>query len=239
MTTSGKDQALEFLKDFEKIMNNKLLSPDEMKTGIPHKIAAAKADNTQKYLRHSEAAFLNGYAIPVLSDMLQSWGLTKDQARQAFLNEYHRTMQEITSAPCFHWEYHPFRKMLGASPTDIYRDWRSGKVTRSAPDFGLRDPFPHSILFEGKYFSRGSLEYAQRQLVGCIYQAFFYRGLPSLPATKKHKDEWAFDYACLLAYDGSPKGTLTSAWKELDSRTRRSFWQGANVYVMILRGSGV
>jgi hypothetical protein len=47
--------------------------------------------------------------------------------------------------------------------------------------------------------------------------------------------EWGYDYACLMAYDASPTGTLTSAWTALDGRTRRSFWEGANLYVMILR----
>ena len=67
-----------------------------------------------------------------------------------------------------------------------------------------------------------------------IYQAFFYRGLPSLPAAKKRPD-WNYDYACLMAYDASTLGTLSSAWRDLPLQTRRSFWEGANVYVMILR----
>ena len=65
-------------------------------------------------------------------------------------------------------------------------------MTQSCPDFSLRDPFPHSILFEGKYFARDSLEFAQRELVTNIYQAFFYRGLPRLAATKRHP-EWNYD----------------------------------------------
>jgi hypothetical protein len=68
-----------------------------------------------------------------------------------------------------------------------------------------------------------------------IYQAFFYRGLPRLAATKRHP-EWSYDYSCLMAYDASRTGTLTKAWTDLHPETRRSFWEGANVYVMILRG---
>jgi hypothetical protein len=49
--------------------------------------------------------------------------------------------------------------------------------------------------------------------------------------------ERKYDYACLMANDASPEGTLSSAWTELHPQTRRSFWEGANVYVMILRGS--
>lgn len=163
--------------------------------------------------------------------------MSEEQALQALLNEYHRTTPDISRQSPIRWERHPFRKVLGASASDIYRGWTNRALTQSCPDFSLGDPFPHSILFEGKYFPRGSLEFAQRQLVTDIYQAFFYRGLPRLAATKKHP-EWNYDYACLMAYDASPKGTLAAAWTALHLQTRRSFWEGANVYVMILRGSG-
>ncbi|MGC1649905.1 MAG: hypothetical protein WA741_29115 [Candidatus Sulfotelmatobacter sp.] len=182
-----------------------------------------------------------GKALPVVFGLLQTRsGLSLEQARRALLNEYHRTMPDISCQSPIRWERHPFRKVLGASASDIYRGWANPDtghaLTQSCPDFSLRDPFPHSILFEGKYFPRGSLEFAQRQLVALIYQAFFYRGLPRLAPNKKHP-EWSYDYACLMAYDGSPGATLSSAWKELPARTQRSFWEGANVYVMILRGS--
>jgi hypothetical protein len=149
-------------------------------------------------------------------------------------------MPEVSCQSPIRWERHPFRKILDCSMSDIYRGWANPEnghaLTQSCPDFSLRDPFPHSILFEGKYFPRGSLEFAQRQLVALIYQAFFYRGLPRLAATEK-RPEWSYDYACLLAYDASPAATLSSTWKGLDAQTQRSFWDGANVYVMILRGS--
>ena len=86
------------------------------------------------------------------------------------------------------------------------------------------------------YFPSGSLDYAQRQLITDIYQTFFNRGLPRLAPAKKHP-EWKYGYACLMAYDASPKGTLAAAWTALPLQTRRSFWEGANLYVMVLRGS--
>lgn len=55
------------------------------------------------------------------------------------------------------------------------------------------------------YFPSGSLDYAQRQLVTDIYQTLFNRGLPRLAPAKKHP-EWKYGYACLMAYDASPKG---------------------------------
>lgn len=240
MQEIAKDDALEFLKCLEMTLNKALLGPNDMEAWIRPTVAAAKTNDRQKHLRLPEAAFLNGQALPVLFDFIQTYGgLSEDQARKALLNEYYRTTPAISEQSPIRWERHPFRKVLGGNARDIYRRWKNpdegGALTQSYPDFSLRDPFPHSILFEGKYFPRGSLEYAQSKLVINIYQAFFYRGLPRLEGTKKHP-EWKYNYACLLAYDASPKGTLSEAWAALDFRTKRSFWVGANVYVMILRG---
>jgi hypothetical protein len=213
-----------------------------MESWIRRTVSAAKTKDQQKHLCLPEAAFLNGQALPVLFDFLQTYsGLSKEQAQKALLNEYYRTASEMSRQSPIRWERHPFRKVFNANARDIYRRWMNpdegGALTMSSPDFALSDPFPHSILFEGKYFASGSLEYAQTTLVTNAYQAFFYRGLPALEATKRHP-KWSYDYACLLAYDASPKGTLASAWAALHPRTRRSFWQGANVFIMILRGSG-
>lgn len=240
MDATTKEQALEFLKELEKTLNTKLPGPTAMESWIRSTVAAAKTDDKQKHLRLPEAAFLNGQALPVVFDVLETQGgLSREQAQRALLNEYHGTMPDISRQSPIRWERHPFRKILGASPSDIYWGWTNPEngraLTQSCPDFSLRDPFPHSILFEGKYFARGSLEFAQRELVTNIYQAFFYRGLPRLAATKRHS-EWNYDYACLMAYDASRAGTLTSAWTALHPQTRRSFWEGANVYVMILQG---
>ncbi len=241
MEAATKDQALDFLKELEKTLNCKLPGPVEMESRIRSTVTAAKNDDKQKHLRLPEAAFLNGQALPVLFELVKTFGgLSTELAQRALLNEYHRSMPDISRQSPIRWERHPFRKILDASASDIYRGWTNPEeghaLTQSCPDFSLRDPFPHSILFEGKYFSRGSLEFAQRQLVVNIYQAFFYCGLPRLAATKKHP-EWKYDYACLMAYDASPTGALTSAWAALHPQTRRSFWAGANLYVMILRGS--
>jgi hypothetical protein len=237
-----KDQALEFLKELQKTLNMMLPGPADMESWIRSTVKAAKTDDKQKHLRLPEAAFLNGKALPVLFGLLKAQaGWSEEKARMALLNEYHRTTPDISRQSPIRWERHPFKKVLGASASDIYRGWadpeKGHALTQSCPDFSVREPFPHSILFEGKYFPRGSLDYAQRQLVTDIYQTFFYRGLPRLAATRKHP-EWNYDYACLMAYDASPKGTLAAAWTALPLQTRRSLWEGANVYVMILRGSG-
>ena len=243
MDAATKDQAVDFLKELEKTWNSKLPGPTDMKSWIRDTVAAAKTHDKQKHLRLPEAAFLNGQALPVLFELLKTYGggLSTDDARRALLNESHPGTPDIAIWSPIHWVRHPFQKILGAKPGDVYRGWTNpddGRaVARSCPDFSVRDPFPHSILFEGKYFSSGGLKYAQRQLATNIYQAFFYRGLPPLAATKKHP-EWKYNYACLMAYDASPLGTLKKAWSDLPLHIRHSFWDGANVYVMILGGSG-
>jgi hypothetical protein len=244
MDITSKDQALEFLKELEQALNKKLPGPTEMELWVRRTVAAAKTDDKQKHLRLPEAAFLNVQALPVLSELLKTYGggLSTGDARRALLSESHRGTPDIALGSPIHWVRHPFQKVMGTKPGDIYRGWADPEnghgLAQSCPDFALRDPFPHSILFEGKYFPTGSLEFAQRQLVALIYQAFFYRGLPRLAASKRLKHpEWSYDYACLLAYDASPKATLSSAWKGLNARTQHGFWDGANVYVMILHGS--
>jgi len=211
-----------------------------MELDIRRIVAAAKANDQQKHLRLPEAAFLNSYVLPVLHQYLQTAAsLTKAEASEALLNEYHRTMPDISSRSPIRAKKHPFKKALGSSAEAIYKQWtdptQNYGLTQSCPDFALGTPFPHSMVFEGKYFARGSQEYAAKQLVTDIYQAFFYRGLPRVDATKRGHPEWDYDYACLLAYDASPSGTLTAAWDALEAAVKKSFWDGANIYVMILR----
>jgi hypothetical protein len=104
-------------------------------------------------------------------------GLNEAQAREALLNEYHPSMPGISSGSPARTVRHPFTKVLGASPGGIYARWsdpsNKASLTQSWPDFALRASCPHKIAFEGKYFSKGSLHYAQRELVTNIYQAFF------------------------------------------------------------------
>jgi hypothetical protein len=234
-----KEQAEEFLQLLGKSILRDAPRGTAMAPEIRRIVAAAKENEREKHLRLPEAAFLNTYAVPALFRSLQdNAGLTREQAREALRNEYHRTMQEYSVHSPIRAIRHPFKKTLGAQPETIYREWRNADksfgLTQSAPDFALGKPFPHSILFEGKYFASGTQDYAARQLVADLYQAFFYRGLSPLEATKRHP-EWDYDYVCLLAFDASPKGTLVAAWNALDAKVKRSFWDGANIYVMILR----
>ena len=69
-----------------------------------------------------------------------------------------------------------------------------------------------------------------------IYQAFFYLALPRLPATMRHA-AWDYEFACVLAYDATHDGVLLESWNSLPASVRSACWTGANVYVMVLRGS--
>lgn len=235
------EAALEYLRSLKKALQSSAMpkGPD-MSVAIRQIVAAAKHDDKQKHLRLPEAAFLNTYVIPTLFDHLQAGiGFIESQAQESLLNEYHRTMPGTSvGSPIFPLRS-PFRKALGATADAIYREWRSPAkgdgLTQSAPDFALRSPFPHRIVFEGKYYASGSLEYGGRQLARSLYEAFFYRALPKTAARHTRGADWNYDYACLLAFDASDKGTLLKAWKDLSQGVRRSFWESGNIYVMILR----
>jgi len=169
-------------------------------------------------------------------------GLSAAEARRALLNENHPSLSQYSVDSPARTVRHPFTKSVGASPGEIYQRWADptdkSALVQSCPDFALRTPFPHSVVFEGKYYSQGSPEHGRRELVRDIYQAFFYRGLPSVEETKRGRAGWAYDYAVLLAYDASPLGTLRRAWDALPAKVRDGFWAGANLYVMILGGTG-
>jgi hypothetical protein len=230
-----------FLEQVERELNASLPPPDEMERYIRETVKRAKANYSERHLRLPEAAFLNGYAIPKLAELIAG-KLSPNEVREALLNEYHPSMPWLSCASPARTLKHPFTKVLGASAETIYARWADSTnpsaLVQSCPDFALRKPFQHAILFEGKYFASGSLQYAKRALVNDIYQAFFYRGLPFVEATKRGRAAWDYEYACLLAYDASREGTLKSAWEGLPERVRESFWNGANIYVMILGGQG-
>jgi hypothetical protein len=168
--------------------------------------------------------------------------MTEDLARHALLNEYYRSLPQYSiDTPC-RTARHPFTKVFDGKTETIYSRWLDPQgrpaLVQSCPDFALREPFPYKTVFEGKYFPNGSLKYARKELVSNIYQAFFYRGLPPVPKNARGRAEWDYNYACLLAYDASPAGALRMAWNELPRPVRKGFWDGANLYVMILGGQG-
>jgi len=77
------------------------------------------------------------------------------------------------------------------------------------------------------------MDAAKLELVKSIYQCFYYRGQPKVPASDTHA-EWDYDYACLVAYDASESGSLVKAWKCVDARVGTECWNASNIFVMVL-----
>jgi hypothetical protein len=161
------------------------------------------------------------------------------KATQGLLSEYTALRRNICSDSPVRKQRHPFAKIMGANPTAIMQQWMGGRdnaLTQSCPDFATRDPFPFKIVFEGKYFKNGGPSMATRELVSSIYQAFFYRGLP-YDGSRQNGPAWNYEFACMLAGDVSAEGNLQLAWDAIPRAVKKGFWEGANIYVMIVRGS--
>ena len=241
MAIEDKAGAHRFLSALEKLLRSSLPTSVEMKSWISETVPAAKRDAAKGHLRTAESALLNGQVVPLLFGMLQrEAGLDSTQARHALLNEFFKGTREMSSGSPVRRGGHPFTKTREPSLA-TYERWaksvRGGGLHQSCPDLALQAPFPWPTVFEGKYFAGESVGESRRVLVDSIYEAFFYRALPELPATKTHA-QWKYDYACLLAYDASEGGTLKSAWEDLRPKVRDSFWDNGNVYVMVLGGDG-
>jgi hypothetical protein len=163
--------------------------------------------------------------------------LNEKEARAALLSENFRHLPQICSGTPARKDRHPFDKTLAPGPREVMAHWRSGKANalrQSCPDFALRFPCPFSIVFEGKYFEQGSAAKAESELVNNIYQAFFYRSLPKVESIKT-RPSWDYEFSSLLVCDASLDGTLKKAWDSLDPAVQAGFWNGANVYVMVIR----
>jgi hypothetical protein len=230
----SKPQALAYLQALEAFLRSELCAPEEMRAKIPELMSSAKTDLSRKHLGNNpEAAFLNGLVAPLLFRHMQSVpGISANEARQSLVSDYWHSMPEFCSQSSARTAHYLFSKQFGGeSAFAVMARWRGerGKILRQPyPDFGFRPPFPHKILFEGKYFSGGNAENA---LVTAIWETCFYRGLPFIPATPV-KPAWDYEFGCLIAYDASDSGNLAAAWDSVIPKAE--FWDSANIYVMIL-----
>jgi hypothetical protein len=235
-----KSEAQEFLESLEKKLNSEMPSPVEMRRCVHQVVTDSQGDPTRPHMRQPENAFLYDYAIPIIIQHMQTVnGIGPNEAKRSLLSEFYRNMKDCCLQTPARTRGHPFTKMVGAKPADIVAQW-TGKLgaplRQACPDFAFREPFPFRIVFEGKYFETGSAGRAKTELVICTYQAFYYRALPYVPP-RKSSPAWNYDFACLLVCDASKDGSLKAVWNSLKSEVRRGFWDGANVYVMILRGT--
>jgi hypothetical protein len=232
---SSKNKAQEFLRKLKSALDASLSSTSDVKKEIEAIVKDAKSgDHSKHHLRSRESAFVNTYVIPCLFGQLKLEAGC-EAARRSLLSESWRNMKHFCEASPARSQRHPFGKEIGAKSSAIAKQWKgqAGEtLIQPCPDFALREPFP-KIVFEAKYFSKGDRGAAETVLVTSIYQAFFYRALPFV-AARKSKPAWDYDYACLLAYDASEKGSLKSAWDSLNENCKKGFWEGANVFVMIV-----
>jgi hypothetical protein len=242
MEPSSKANAKQFLKRLEQFLNTRLLPPAEMAQRIEATVKQAKASSDQRHLALPEAALVNEHVTPLIGRFLRDElrnqsGLVNERPKLALLSESWKGLPALTSGTPSRSAKHPFSKVIGIKPKQIFEQWKSTKgLTRSCPDLALRDPAPHRVVFEAKYFRRGGESAAKSALVQGIYEAFFYRGLPTRMEKPPHAS-WNYDYGCLLIYDGSRDGTVNEAWRSLDRQVRTACWDGANIYVMVLQGS--
>ncbi len=233
-----KAEAYQFLRSLHQQIEQELVGPEEMKEQVQELIELGKTEASKKYLCSPEHAFTRGIILPLLHQFLIRAGLEVEEAKMALLTEGWANHTDISSNTPARIARHPFDKAVVSDPSVIYKKWSRASdrlpLTQSCPDFAFREPCPHKIVFEAKFFTKGSESKAQRDLVTDLYQAFFYRGLPS--NYDKPNRPWDYDYACLFAYDASSDGAFLQAWNDLDKDVRDGFWHGANVYTMVLRG---
>lgn len=196
------------------------------------KNAVASKDQARAHLKQPEAAFLNTWVAPAIFDMLIASGLSEGKARDLLLAESYKALSGISSGPAARPVAFPFEKKMGVPTRAIYDRWarKTGEqpFKQPYPDLAIRTPY--GIVFEGKYFRSGSLEYAQRQLVTAIHEALFYLGVPEIEARGR---AWSYRYACLVAFDASTDGALLAAWNGL-KEVRQNFWECANLTVIVI-----
>jgi hypothetical protein len=241
--SSLKEGARRFLDRVQEELTATLPEASELRKLVRAEIASAKKES-KKYIYGPESAFLHTDFIPSFFDSVQTAGqITKSDAKQSFLCEGYTNIPDYASGTPIRTQGHPFTKVLSATAADVALNWRKkdrNPLAQACPDFAVRTPFPYNIVFEAKYFERGSFEKASRDLVAGIYESFFYRALPYVPPTRL-RPAWDYDFACLIGCDASNDGALVAAWDSFSPGVRKGLWEGGNVYVMLVRpgASGV
>jgi hypothetical protein len=229
-----KVNARTFLSGLEEELNKLLPAPIQMRT-----LMATLAKNGKGPSRICENIFIYNYALPIVTDYMKTVkGIGPDEVRRSMLCEYHEQVRSTSSGNPFRRAGHPFRKDSKLDVDKIMQTWTkegTSPLNQAFPDFAVRPPFPHKVVFEAKYFSGNTEAAAKSALVGGAYETMFYRSLSPLPATSDPNDPgWDYDYGCLLAYDASEDGLLKKAWGTV--RCKGAFWNGGNIFIMILRG---
>jgi hypothetical protein len=236
----SRDGVKEFLTGLMQHLYSRLPDRESIKSRVEQLLLkdgrqSAVSQTWTKRPEGPESAFLGEFILPQLEDFLKTRGdqtLVAQDPSSAICVGFaapHKYRQRVSI------EGHPFGK-IALKPEDLYRRWKEKQIAliQSYPDITLLAPY--RILFEGKYFKRNLKSPARTQLVSDLYETFFYRALPKLPASKKRL-AWDYPYACFLAYDASEDGALLKAWNDLPEKVKKAFWENANIFVMILPAS--
>ena len=185
-----------------------------------------------------ESDFINAFLLPKISKYLQQTLNSSEDGVRAFLTESVKARKEgLASGSPASADKHLFTKVLGVpAKTLVDMWWGTGEkkpLSQSCPDWAFRSPCKYKVVFECKLFRKGEIEAAKTELVKSIYQCFYYRGQPRVPASGRDAG-WDYDYACLLAYDASESGSLVRAWKRVDHKVETECWNASNIFVMVL-----
>jgi hypothetical protein len=223
-----------------------LRAQEELTAGFPEKFglrkivreAVSSENGSRPESSDPQTAFLHAYLIPLIFALVRMSGdIREDDARQCLLCRDYEHVSEYSSASPARTEVHPFTKFLNATTADLRSRWIADDqkpLVRSCPDFALRAPFRFNIVFATKYFERGRVERATRDLINAMCEAFFYRALPYVPP-RGSAPAWDYDFGCLIACDVSYDGALMAAWDSISESVKRSLWDGAGVHVMLLQ----
>jgi len=233
---SDRKDAGKFLDGLREHLNNKI------SLSVVREWIQKKEDNrpTGKDVQY-ELLFTDEFVLPAVSEYLgKALGLspTDEHVRRAFLAESKLAKkQELTSNSPRSANKYLFTKVFGTNSKSVVKSWwkdsKKGQTCQSCPDWAFRSPCPH-VIFEGKFFRKGGIDAARGELVGGIYQCFYYLSHPKFPETETHP-AWDYKYACLFAYDASRERSLVKAWETLSKEVREACWGGAsNIFVMVL-----
>jgi hypothetical protein len=196
----------------------------------------ANEKGPREKLACKENIFLYHFALPEIFAALSEI-MSVEEARQCIRCEYFRKFPEFSSGNAFRTSSHPFPKSAKNTSThELLNKWRSKPtfpIYQAFPDLALSEPLPYRMVFDAKYFEIESEAAAEEALVSVIFEAFYYRGLPADNASS-NGSPWPFEYACLLAYDSTAGGYLKKVWESVACKS--SFWDDANIYVMVVRG---
>ncbi len=232
--------AREFFEGLENHLNRELGGYPNVAEHLASVVRRAKASTDKRGKAFPEGAFLNESVFPHVYDFVARWPrMSEETARRAFLCEGYMHNRKIASGSPARRVAHPFQKVF-CDPNSIMDHWKKRGLKPVLggrfPDMALREPFPYKTVFECKYFDGRDFDKCGPALVEGVYQAFYYLGLPRLPKGS-WGNAWDYDFACFLAFDASNEGGLKQAWESVRKAVKSIIWDGANIYVMILRGS--